>query len=64
MMKDELIDTINAKIMQNRRLMTVSAFSLVGINVLVTLLITHFKHPELVNMTDATLVKSFFWNFG
>jgi len=63
-MKDELIDSLNKKIKQNRRSMTVSAFSLVGINVLVTILIMHFKHPEVVNMTDATLIKSFFWNFS
>lgn len=63
-MKDELIDTINAKIRQNRYWMTVSAFILAGINVLVTLLITHHKHPELVNMTDASLIKSFLRNFS
>lgn len=63
-MKDELIDTINAKIRQDRYWMTVSAFILAGINVLVTLLITHHKHPEFVNMTDATLVKIFLRNFS
>ncbi|MVN23308.1 hypothetical protein [Mucilaginibacter arboris] len=63
-MKDELIDSLNKKIKQNRRSMTVSAFSLIGINILVTILIMHFKHPEVVNMTDATLIKSFFWNFS
>ena len=63
-MKDGLIDTINAKIRQNRHRMTASAFILAGIDVLLTLLITHYKHPELVNITDATLVKSFFWNFS
>jgi len=63
-MKDELINTINKKVRKNRRLMTVSAFSLIGINILVTLLITHVKHPEVINMTDATLIKSFFWNFS
>lgn len=63
-MKDELINTINKKVSKNRRLLTASAFSLAGINVLVTLMITHFKHPEMINMTDATLIKSFFWNFS
>ncbi len=63
-MKDELIDTINKNISQNRRLLTVFAFSLAGLNVLVTLLITHFKHPEMINMTDATLIKCFFWKFS
>jgi energy-converting hydrogenase Eha subunit F len=63
-MKDELIDTINKNISQNRRLLTVFAFSLAGLNVLVTLLITHFKHPEMINMTDATLIKGFFWKFS
>jgi hypothetical protein len=59
-MKDELINSIN----KNRRFMTVSAFSLIGINILVTLLITHLKHPQIINMNDATLIKSFFWNFS
>jgi hypothetical protein len=63
-MKDELIDRMNQKIKQHRRLMTVSAFSLVGLNFLATLLIMHFKHPDVINMTDATLIKSFFWNFS
>lgn len=63
-MKDELIDTINARIRQNRHWMTASAFILACINVLVTLLITHHKHPELVNMRDAALIKNFLRNFS
>ncbi len=63
-MKDELINKMNRKIKQHRRLMTVSAFSLVGINFLVTIIITHLKHPEMINMNDATLIKSFFWKFS
>lgn len=63
-MKDELIDRMNKKIKQHRRMMTVSAFSLVGINFLLTILIAHYKHPEVINMNDATLIKSFFWNFS
>ncbi len=63
-MKDELIETINAKIKQNRRIMTASAFGLASIDILVMLLITHYKHPELVNIMDVTLVKSFFRNFS
>ncbi len=63
-MKDELIDKLNRKVKQHRRMMTVSAFSLVGINFLVTILISHFKHPEMINMNDAILIKSFFWNFS
>ena len=63
-MKDELINTINKKVSKNKRMLAASAFSLIGINVLVTLMISHLKHPEVVNMTDATLIKSFFWNFS
>lgn len=63
-MKDELIDKMNAKMKQHRRLTTVSAFSLMGINFLVTMLIAHFKHPQMVNMNDAILIKSFFWKFS
>ena len=63
-MKDELINILNRKAAVNKRLMVVAAFSLIGINCLATLLITHFKHPEMINITDATLIKSFFWKFG
>lgn len=63
-MKDEMIDTINAKISQNRCWMTGCAFVLAGVNVLVMLLLIHNKHPELLNMTDAGLVKSFFLKFS
>lgn len=63
-MKDELIDAINRKIEQNKRLTTVSVFSLAGINFLLTLLVTHFKYPKFINIKDATLIKNFFWGFS
>lgn len=63
-MKDQIINGINKSNISKKRLLTVSAFSLIGTNLLLTILITHFKHPEMINMTDATLVKSFFWNFS
>ena len=63
-MKDELINNINKKVKQNKRLMTVSAFSLFGIDIFVMLLIVHAKHPQIINMNDTTLVKSFFRNFS
>ena len=63
-MKDELIDILNKKAEQNLRLMSFSAFSLVGINFLLTILITNVKYSEIIHLTDAPLIKKFFWNFS
>ncbi|MGI4022006.1 MAG: hypothetical protein ACRYFA_10905 [Janthinobacterium lividum] len=63
-MKDELIDAMNAKFEQNRWFVTISAFCLMFVKFLLNLLIIPVKRLKLVNPTDSTLVKKFFWNFG
>lgn len=62
MMKDELIDNLNAKIERDRKI-TVSIFNLLGINALQTLL-TRFKYVELPDFTDASPIKNFFRSFS
>lgn len=62
MMKDELIDNLNAKIERDRKFMT-SVFNLLGINALQTLL-TRFKYVELPDFTDVSPIKNFFRSFS
>ncbi|WP_299291260.1 hypothetical protein [uncultured Mucilaginibacter sp.] len=63
-MKDELIDRMNKETDHQRFIMAVSAFAFAGLIFLAALLILNSKHPHLINLTQVTLIKSFFRNFG
>ena len=59
-MKDELIDNLNAKIERDQKLV---AFDLPGINKFYAW-ITRFKYPELFDLTEINLIKSFLRSFS
>ncbi|RYY26771.1 MAG: hypothetical protein EOP41_04340 [Sphingobacteriaceae bacterium] len=59
MMKDELIDRLNAKIERDQK-RSASVFNLQGINKL----FTYFKYPELPDFAEFNSIKSFLRSFS